>query len=43
VEGPGWLLWERWDDERDLENILRETEATVIGVSSHFLAVSRKE
>ncbi|HUF58422.1 MAG TPA: methyltransferase domain-containing protein [Actinomycetota bacterium] len=48
VEGPGWLLWERWDDEQDRENILRvaravETETTVIGVSLHFLAVSHRQ
>ena len=47
VEGPGWLLFERWDDEQDRENILRvaqavETEASLIGVSLHLLAVSRK-
>lgn len=47
VEGPGWLLWERWDNERDRENILRvardvETEGTVIGVSPHLLAISRR-
>jgi SAM-dependent methyltransferase len=46
VEGPGWLLFERWDDDKDRENILRvahavETEPTVIGVSLHFLAISR--
>jgi ubiquinone/menaquinone biosynthesis C-methylase UbiE len=46
VEGPGWLLWERWDDERDRENILRvaravETESAVIGVSPHLLAIAR--
>ena len=47
VEGPGWLLFERWDDEQDQENILRvaqavETEPTVMGLSLHFLAISSR-
>jgi ubiquinone/menaquinone biosynthesis C-methylase UbiE len=47
VEGPGWLLIDRWDDERAREHILRvartiEEEPTVIGTSSHLLAVGRK-
>lgn len=46
VEGPGWLLWERWDVERDRENILRvaravETERTLMGASPHLLAICR--
>jgi SAM-dependent methyltransferase len=46
VEGPGWLLWDRWDDDRGRENILRvaravETERTLIGASSHLLAICR--
>jgi hypothetical protein len=42
------LLFERWDDDKDRENILRvalavETEPTVIGVSLHFLAITRND
>jgi ubiquinone/menaquinone biosynthesis C-methylase UbiE len=45
VEGPGWLLWEKWDDRLGRENILRvaravEQEQTLIGVSAHFLIVA---
>jgi ubiquinone/menaquinone biosynthesis C-methylase UbiE len=47
VEGPGWLLGDRWEDERAREHILRiaralEQEPTVIGTSSHLLVVARK-
>jgi ubiquinone/menaquinone biosynthesis C-methylase UbiE len=47
IEGPGWLVADRWDDERAREHILRvarevEQEPTVIGTSSHLLAVGRK-
>jgi ubiquinone/menaquinone biosynthesis C-methylase UbiE len=47
VEGPGWLLIDRWEDEQARENILRvaravEQEPTVIGTSSHLLAIARK-
>jgi SAM-dependent methyltransferase len=47
VEGPGWLVADRWDDERARENILRvartvEAEPTVIGTSSHLLAIGRR-
>ena len=47
VEGPGWLLVDRWEDEQARENILRvaravEQEPTVIGTSSHLLAIARK-
>jgi hypothetical protein len=47
VEGPGWLLWERWDDEVYREGMLLaarqlEQEPTVIGVSAHLLTVARK-
>lgn len=47
IEGPGWLLWELWDDPRGRENILRvardvEREPTLLGASSHLLAVSRR-
>jgi ubiquinone/menaquinone biosynthesis C-methylase UbiE len=46
VEGPGWLLVDRWDDPTARENILRaaralETERTVVGTSSHLLAIGR--
>ena len=47
VEGPGWLLWERWDEERYKESILiaarkLEQEPSVIGVSGHLLTFARK-
>ena len=47
VEGPGWLLWERWDEESYRESILiaarrLEQEPTVIGVSGHLLTFARK-
>jgi SAM-dependent methyltransferase len=47
IEGPGWLLIDRWEDEQARENILRvaravEQEHSVIGTSSHLLAVARK-
>jgi ubiquinone/menaquinone biosynthesis C-methylase UbiE len=47
LEGPGWLLVDRWDDERSRENILRvaravEEEPAVIGTSSHLLAVAHR-
>jgi ubiquinone/menaquinone biosynthesis C-methylase UbiE len=47
VEGPGWLVADRWEDEQARENILRvaraiEQEPTVVGTSSHLLAVGRK-
>jgi len=46
IEGPGWLLAERWEDTTARENILRaarllETEPTVVGASSHLLAIGR--
>lgn len=47
IEGPGWLTWEKWDDPEGRENILEvaralEAEASVLGASSHLLAVGRK-
>jgi SAM-dependent methyltransferase len=47
IEGPGWLVADRWDDARARENILRvartiEQESTVVGTSAHLLAVGRK-
>jgi ubiquinone/menaquinone biosynthesis C-methylase UbiE len=47
VEGPGWLVADRWEDEHARENILRvartiEQEPSVVGASSHLLAVGRK-
>jgi SAM-dependent methyltransferase len=46
VEGPGWLLVDRTDDQTE-ENILRvarevEQEPTVVGASAHLLAIGRK-
>lgn len=47
VEGPGWLLYERFDDVDDRERILRvaravEHEPSLLGVSSHLLAFARR-
>lgn len=46
VEGPGWLLVDRWDDAGAREDILLtaralEREPAVVGTSSHLLAVAR--
>src|SRR5262249_10128789 len=51
LEGPGWILSdfdERWADPRKREDLLRvaralETEASVVGLSAHLLAVATKE
>jgi ubiquinone/menaquinone biosynthesis C-methylase UbiE len=47
VEGPGWLLADRWNDDLAREHILRvartiEQEPTVVGTSSHLLAIGRR-
>jgi ubiquinone/menaquinone biosynthesis C-methylase UbiE len=47
VEGPGWLVDDRLDDELVREDVLRvaralEQEPTTIGTSAHFLAVARR-
>ncbi len=47
VEGPAWLLVDRWDDPLAREDILQvarllEREASVIGTSPHLLAFARK-
>lgn len=47
IEGPGWLLWELWDDARGRENILRvaravEREPTLLGMSAHLLMIARR-
>jgi SAM-dependent methyltransferase len=47
VEGPAWLLVDRWDDPVARENILQvarllEREPSVIGTSPHFLGIGRK-
>jgi ubiquinone/menaquinone biosynthesis C-methylase UbiE len=47
IEGPGWLTCEKWDDPEGRENILHvarvlEAEDSVMGASSHLLAVGRK-
>lgn len=39
IEGPGWLLWERWETPQGRENIMRvaravEAEASLLGASS---------
>src|SRR5262249_32908687 len=46
VEGPGWLLADRWEDAVARQNILRaarvlEQEPSVVGASSHLLAIGR--
>ena len=50
IEGPGWILpdiAERMADAQRREALLRvarmlETESTVVGTSSHLLAVARR-
>jgi SAM-dependent methyltransferase len=47
LEGPGWLLGERVDDELVLEDVLAtaraiEQEPTVIGASGHLLAIAHR-
>ena len=47
IEGPGWLIWEQWDDESYRESILLaarqlEQEPTAIGVSGHLLTFARR-
>jgi ubiquinone/menaquinone biosynthesis C-methylase UbiE len=47
IEGPGALLWPRWDNPDDRANILKvarllETEPSVIGTSPHLLAVGQR-
>jgi SAM-dependent methyltransferase len=42
IEGPGWLIWERWDDPDHREGILiaartLEAEPSVTGMSAHLL------
>lgn len=51
LEGPGWLLPDfddRWADSRKQEDLLRvaralESEASIVGLSAHLLAVGAKE
>jgi ubiquinone/menaquinone biosynthesis C-methylase UbiE len=47
IEGPGGLLWPRWDNPDDRTSIMRvarllESEPSVIGASPHILAVGQK-
>jgi ubiquinone/menaquinone biosynthesis C-methylase UbiE len=47
VEGPGWLIWDRWDDEGYRNSILiaarlLEQEPSAIGISSHLLTFARR-
>jgi hypothetical protein len=50
IEGPGWLLpdfAEHWHDRGRRERLLTmirllETEASLLGVSSHIMAIARK-
>lgn len=47
IEGPGWLLWELWDEPQGQENIMRvaravEQEENLLGASAHLLVVARK-
>ena len=51
LEGPGWILPDfddRWADTRKREDLLRvaralESEASIVGLSAHLLAVGTKE
>jgi ubiquinone/menaquinone biosynthesis C-methylase UbiE len=51
LEGPGWMLADfdqRWADARQREDLLRvaralESEASIVGMSAHLLAVGRKD
>jgi hypothetical protein len=51
LEGPGWVLSdfnERWADPRKREDLLRvardlESEASIVGLSAHLLAVGTRE
>jgi ubiquinone/menaquinone biosynthesis C-methylase UbiE len=51
IEGPGWLLQnfeDHWSDEARRERLLRatrslETEASILGVSAHMMALAQKE
>ncbi len=47
IEGPGWLMEERWTDPLQQESVLRaaravEAERSLLGLSAHILAVARK-
>ena len=48
IEGPGWLNWrQRWDDPAQRADILSvaravEREPSLIGASSHFMAIARR-
>jgi SAM-dependent methyltransferase len=47
VEGPGWLLRNLWDDERQRESVLFAARAVerdpgLIGLSAHLLAIARR-
>lgn len=47
VEGPGWLMRELWDEPGRREHVLQaarsiEQERTLLGLSAHLLAVSRR-
>jgi hypothetical protein len=46
IEGPGWLLWERWDESQGREDILYvaravEQEKGMIGASAHLLVIAK--
>ncbi len=46
IEGPGWLLWERWGESQGREDILYvaravEQEKSMIGASAHLLVIAR--
>jgi SAM-dependent methyltransferase len=47
VEGPGWLLRNLWDDERQRESVLFAARAVerdpgLVGLSAHLLAIARR-
>jgi len=47
IEGPGWLVEDRWDDPDQQENILfaarsLEAEPNLLGMNTHLLAIGRR-
>lgn len=46
IEGPGWLLWELWDEPKGRENIMRVARAVEqepsMGVSAHLLVAGQE-
>jgi hypothetical protein len=47
IEGPAWMLWQRWDNPSDREAILEvaertEAEPTLLGMNPHLLGVAKR-